>query len=105
MLFIMFHIIYHVASNLLVSNGVNALVNPCVVFQELTHFYPFSVLPLGVPIFLVQFHCLLVVSWDKDTKFPKWVSSVALQFGLVDLSFQLLFVLCESSKLLPSLSV
>jgi hypothetical protein len=56
MLSIMLHIIYHVASDFLVpirGYSSNTLVNPSVVFQELTHLYYFGIWPFGVPILLI----------------------------------------------------
>jgi hypothetical protein len=77
MLPIMLHSIYHVTLDLLVPIGgcsSNTHVYPHVVLQELANFYFFGILPLGVSILLVQFHCLGVISREKNTKLPKWLS-------------------------------
>ena len=70
---VVFDSMHQVNSDLLITIGYGCLgcdsqVLERTVLKQLFHFQFGAVLPLGISILLVQEHCMLVVSWDFETK-------------------------------------
>ena len=106
----MFDCAYEVASYLLVvrCRSVSlALVVECLVFVDLTEFDAVRVLPLGVSVGLVNFHCLVKVPWYLESIHVDRLGAERVQFSLIDRAKKTLLglgLLLESWKL-PSRGV
>ena len=91
-----FAIVNYVAWYLSIPLGdrcIEAYALEGLVFLELTDFQFFRVLPLGIPVLLVDEHSFLMITGHLVSILVDWAPSIVLQTSLVNHATKLLHVL------------